>query len=91
MHSESDLGDDADAAAAVVVEGVAMVRAPEPSIEGAEVVDGLHAWGQAGLAERLIAAGAVPAAADVAIVGDAARPSPGEARTNPPGYVWRLP
>jgi hypothetical protein len=39
VHSESDFCDDAGAAAAVVGEGIAMVREPEPSIEGVDVAD----------------------------------------------------
>ena len=89
LHSESDMGDDADAVAAVASDGVSMVREPEPSVEGEYVADGTGDWERVGVAARLSAAGAAPAASDVALGGSSDMASSGEPRINPPGYLWR--
>ena len=73
--------------ASAVAEGRGMVWEALPSTDGPDVGAG-DDWERAGVAERLSAAGAAPAAADVSIAGDSAAPQRGEARVNPPGHVW---
>ena len=74
--------------AAAVAESKAMVWEPLPSSDGPEADAGAGDWERAGIAERLSAAGAATAAADVGLGGSSAAPQRGEARVNPPGHVW---
>ena len=75
-------------AAAAAAERTAMVWEPLPSAGGPEADTGAGDWECAGIAERLSAAGAAPAAADVVLAGSSAAVQRGEARVNPPGHVW---
>ena len=65
-----------------------MVWEALPSADGPEDGVGADDWERAGVAERLSAAGAAPAAADVVLAGSSAAAQRGEARVNPPGHVW---
>ena len=74
--------------ASAVAEDRGMVWEPLPSADGPEDGVGADDWERAGVAERLSAAGAAPAAADVVLAGSSAAVQRGEARVNPPGHVW---
>ena len=80
--------EDPELAATVVAEDRGMVWEALPSADGPDGGVGDDDWERAGVAERLSAAGAASAAADVVLAGSSATAPRGEARVNPPGHVW---
>ena len=79
--------EDLEVAATAVAEDRGMVWEALPSADGPDGCVG-DDWERAGVAERLSAAGAASAAADVVLAGSSATAPRGEARVNPPGHVW---
>ena len=87
-QEEQEENAELEMAATAVTEDKGMVWEALPSADGPDGCVGDDEWERAGVAERLSAAGAASAAADVVLAGSSATAPRGEARVNPPGHVW---
>ena len=87
-EEEKEEEEDPELVAAALAEKKTMVWEPLPSADGPDGEVGGGDWERASVAERLSAAGAAPAAADMAHSGTSEVLERGVARVNPPGHVW---